>query len=101
MDQTGRWLSEAERMLTRGQLPRAEALCTRILAQEPTHEEALMLLGTVYLQQAKLAEAAACYERVAANAPGTASAYLALGMSHQARGELEAALLSFQMALEL
>ncbi|HLK61642.1 MAG TPA: tetratricopeptide repeat protein [Chthonomonadaceae bacterium] len=101
MDQVMRWLQQADRLLLSGQLSQAEKLCRRVLGQKPDHEEALMLLGTVFLQQAKKGAAVECYLKAAALQPRSAAGQTALGMAAHVQGQYAQAAMYFQMALEL
>ena len=101
MDNVMRWLQQADRLLLSGQLPKAETLCRKALAQDPRCEAALMLLGTVYLQQANKAAAVECYLKAAAIQPDSAAAQTALGMAAYVQGQHSQAALYFQLALEL
>ena len=101
MNQGTRWLQQADSLLRAGQLQKAEALCRRALQAEPESEPALMLLGTLLLQQAKKAEAVECYLKAAALDPTSAGAQTALGMAAHVQGQFAQAASYFQLALDL
>lgn len=84
-----------------GQLAEAEPLYQKILELEPTHVEALRLLGVLAHQQGQGARALAYLERAVQAAPTEPLLHSTLARVQQALGQHEPARRSFERALAL
>ena len=82
-----------------GRLPRAEALCRRVLDASPCHGEALHLLSLVEKQAGRPEVAAVLLERAVRVNPGYAAAHHALGNVLTQLGRLPRAVAAYRSAL--
>ena len=83
-------ISDAMTALQQGQHARAERLLRRVIASDPGHVPALMILGTLYGQRGHSEQAAAQFERVIALHPDSADAHYNLGMALADRSKARA-----------
>ncbi|MEQ9407512.1 MAG: tetratricopeptide repeat protein [Fuerstiella sp.] len=84
-----------------GQLPQAEAIYRQILNVQPTHAAALNLIGTLCLQQRRIAEAIDLLEQAAVVAPDNADGLNNLGGAYQAAERWQNSVAVLQRALTL
>ena len=98
---TSAQIQQAFSLFTRGDSPRAEALCRAILSGDPDHPGALTLLGIIMAQSRRPEEAAELLGRAAARLPTDASAHNNYGSALRDLGRHLGALASFDQALTL
>ena len=84
-----------------GNLQQAEIFCQQILHVDPTHPEALHLLGVIAHQLGKHELAVAYISRAIQLAPTVASFHSNLGEVYRARGQLAEAVAQYQQAIGL
>jgi tetratricopeptide (TPR) repeat protein len=85
--------------LQRGQLASAQALCTEILKQQPTHVDALHASGLIAFHMNDPRRAVELIGKALALNPGNAAAHCNRGSALQALNDLEAALESYNQAI--
>lgn len=98
-DNSSNAISDALTALQRGKHARAERLLRDVIASDPRHVPALMILGTLYGQRGRSDQAAAQFERVIALHPDNADAHYNLGAALADRGSKERALDCYRAAL--
>jgi predicted O-linked N-acetylglucosamine transferase (SPINDLY family) len=84
-----------------GDLPEAERALAALLADEPTHAEALHLTALIALARGQRETALACLDAALAARPAFAEALNTLGSIQRARGREEDARRTFERAIEL
>ena len=84
-----------------GRLAEAETLCRQVLAQEPSHSDALNLLGALASRAGQPDLAAELFQRALACDAGNAESYANLAAVLQAGGKLEAAKAACLRAVQL
>jgi protein O-GlcNAc transferase len=84
-----------------GQLQLAEPMYRQVLQADPTHAEALYLLGALYQSLGRLTEAAACLQPAVRLMPNRADAHNHLGVVLAQQGKLGDAIVAFEQALRL
>ena len=84
-----------------GRLPEAESLCRQILQAQPTHPDALQLLGVIAHQVGRNDIAIDLLGRAIAANPTAAEAYYNLGLMLQREGRPEEAQVQYREALRL
>ena len=84
-----------------GRLAEAEALCRRMLAADPSHAGALMMLGVVRAQQGDLANGLQCLDRALGIAPDMAMGHCFRGWALGLAGRPEDALQAYGRAIAL
>ena len=84
-----------------GRLPEAESLCRQILQAQPTHPDALQLLGVIAHQVGRNDMAIDLLGRAIAANPTAAEAYYNLGLMLQKEGRPEEAQAQYREALRL
>lgn len=87
--------------LRRGDAAAAEAICARILAEQPDHAEALHLLAVLRLRARRSAEAAALCRTALRYAPTAAPIWSTLGTALQTQRVFDDAIAAHRRALEL
>lgn len=85
----------------RGELEGAEVCYRDILKQDPSHAEAMRLLGSVRLAQKDCGEAKRLLLDAARANPGSPLVHNDLGIACSELGEIEASLASFELAVQL
>ncbi len=93
-------LQQARTFQASGQLARAEALCRDLLRGDPSHSEAMHLLGVLTLQSGNAQEAADLISRALAMAPANAQGHANLGTALMRLGRWAEALAEYDRALE-
>lgn len=96
-----RALDEARRWIDVGQPVRAEELCRQILRAQPTHPDALHLLGSLLLGRQPLDLAEALLRRAVEVNPLVPAYHVDLGRAYRIQGMPDEALASFQRAYAL
>lgn len=94
-------LQEAKSRWTCGATQEAEALCRRALQRNPTHAEALCLLGRIASRYGNLSIAAAFLTKAVAITPEEPSYHARLGSVYLRQNQLERAAMHCCRALEL
>jgi tetratricopeptide (TPR) repeat protein len=94
-------LEQARQCYQTRDLERVEALSKEILRRQPTHPEALYLLGDVARREHRLEEALRYFQRVLRIQPRSAETHFARGLTYQEQGQLDAALGAFREAVRL
>jgi protein O-GlcNAc transferase len=84
-----------------GRLPEAEAIYRQILAQNPTHPDALHRLGLIAFQLGQNDTAIDLIGKAIASQPNDAAYHLNLASALQRRGDLGAAVASFSKAIQI
>jgi protein O-GlcNAc transferase len=84
-----------------GRLDLAEPLYRQFLETHPDHPETLALLGALYYQQSRPADAVAFLTRAATANPNSPELRFNLGLAHCAKEDWPAAIASFQTAIDL
>ena len=87
-------LSHAAALLRAGRLAEAERACRRVLAAEPKHPRALLLLATIADRTGRKAEATELLRGAVACAPDDATTHHSLGDILASVGQLDEALAS-------
>ncbi|ABD02231.1 TPR domain protein [Synechococcus sp. JA-2-3B'a(2-13)] len=95
-----RLLAQAVRHHQAGQWPQAVSLCQQVLQAQPTHPEALHLLGVCRQQQGSLDDAIALIRQALAHQPWFPDAHFNLGIVLKQAGQLAEAKTHLQLALE-
>lgn len=83
-----------------GRLSEAEAQYRQVLAAQPTHPDALHLLGLLALRAGDLARAETLIRQALQSAP-TGAMHNSLGSVQAAQGQLDAAAASFRQAIQM
>ncbi len=91
---------EAQRLHNAGQLVEAQALYAEVIEDNPTHEKALYLLGTVLAQRGRFEQAVAFLRRAIDENPENAVYHTNLGVARQNLGQLDRAKASFDRAIK-
>ena len=84
-----------------GRFAQAEQICERMLAQQPTHVDALHLRGVLCIQAGRHDDAVTLLQRVLAHAPELALAHKNLAAAFHAAGRVVEAEASYRRALAL
>ncbi len=84
-----------------GNLPRAESLYLDLIESAPSHPDPKNLLGVLYRQQSRFAEAIPLIQQVIALAPQTPDYHFNLAEALRATQQFEAALASYETTLKL
>ena len=92
---------QAQTLYRQGDLADAGKLCQTVLALQPTHFDALLLLGVIASQTGQMSEAIALLGKAIGARPGSAEAYNSLGSVLAQLGRPEQALLSYAQAITL
>jgi len=95
-----RLLAQAVRHHQAGQWPQAVSLYQQVLQAQPTHPEALHLLGVCRQQQGSLDDAIALIRQALAHQPWFPDAHFNLGIVLKQAGQLAEAKTHLQLALE-
>lgn len=95
-----RLLAQAVRHHQAGQWPQAVSLYQQVLQAQPTHPEALHLLGVCQQQQGSLDDAIALIRQALAHQPWFPDAHFNLGIVLKQAGQLAEAKTHLQLALE-
>ena len=96
-----RWYQAAYRLQTAGDLDAAEPLYRRVLEKQPRHAEALYLLGSLYAQQGRCAEALPLLDRALAVRPHFTEALNNRAVALKELGRLPEALAAYDAVLAL
>ena len=88
----------ARQQFEQGQVKRALATTENVLQNSPTYAPAHVLLGSIYLEQDRLAAAKEAFTRATALDPGSGEAHYGLGVLAERRQQLEVALEHYQTA---
>jgi tetratricopeptide (TPR) repeat protein len=83
-----------------GRLQQAESLCREVLKAQPSHVDALHLLGVLEHQAGRSEAAIALICKAIYLSPNAAAFYSSLGMAFRARGQTTEAMRCYQQALE-
>ena len=83
-----------------GRIAQAETICRRILTSDPTHAEALHLLGGIATQKGSARFAIELFKQALKAKPGFAKAHANLGALLMNRGEAEEAVDHFEKAIK-
>jgi hypothetical protein len=94
-------LEQALAFHQRGQLPQAKALYTDILKAQPTHANALHLLGGIASQTGEPQTAVELFDKAIASKPNFAEAHFNRGNALQVLRQLDAALASYDEAVAI
>lgn len=94
-------LEQARAHCSAGKLGEAEAALRAVLAREPDHGPALVLLGNVLNDLGRPAEAVPLYQRALERKPDSADALANLGNALQYLGRLEDAVACYRRAIAL
>jgi type IV pilus assembly protein PilF len=96
-------LGLAEAYRVKGLYPDAEREIQEALRLDPTHQDARLALGVVYLQQERWADASAEFQRLVDDPSfiRPARALVNLGWAHYKSGDLDQAQATFERALKL
>jgi len=94
-------LERAHDAYRRGALGECESLCTRILAADPGHAEAMTLAGAARIGRGDADGALAYFTRAARANPRSAESFNNCGVALQRLGRLDEAERSFRKAMEL
>jgi len=89
------------RALADGKFVEAEQICQQILSRDPGSAEALRLLGSIYGQTRRTAQAVEAFQRCVALHPDDGAAHMMLGISLQALNQTDAAISHLVRAVEL
>jgi len=84
-----------------GQLAEAQEILLKVIGQDPTHFDALNLLGVLAGQSRNFAQAVQYFDTAIAVAPGNAAPYCNRGLALKEMKRLDAALASFNQAIAL
>ena len=84
-----------------GRLKEAEHLYREVLRNNPTHVDALRLLGTISMQNGRIYEAERLFRRAVSNAPDFVLAQLDLGRALKEQNRLEEAIDRFRQVIAL
>jgi len=84
-----------------GRLAEAETIYRQILTQQPSHADALHLLGVVAAQKGRLDEAVELMRRAVRIKPDYAEAYDNLGNALRRTGRMDEAIASFHQAIRI
>lgn len=84
-----------------GRLDEAERAYREVLRNNPTHVDALRLLGTIALQKERIYEAERLFRRAISNAPDFVMAQLDLGRALKEQDRLEEAIEQFRKVIQL
>src|SRR5262249_40940167 len=87
--------------LDAGDLPAAEAICRRILAEHPRQADAMRLLGLIASRMRKHETAVTLLRRAIAINPNVAEYHNILGVSLAEMGQLPEAVREYHIALQL
>ena len=94
-------LQQAVALHQQGQLARAKPLYEAVLKLDPRQADALHLLGVIALQSQDHALAARLISKAIAIAPPNAAYHSNLGLAQKGLGQLDAALASLELALQI
>lgn len=94
-------LKKAKRMMVEGDLVGAKEEAEAILAESPSEERALNLLGMVYFKVGEYRRSAEIFEQLIEANPGVVALYVNAGLSHLKTGDYKRALEFFEKALNL
>lgn len=94
-------IEQARAAFARRELPRAQAICEKLLSENPKHGDALILMHHVALRQNRRTEAVACLQRFIEGFPKSPIGYIQLGDYHMRLGEYEDAVSRFHKALDV
>ncbi len=94
-------LIEAQKNQNAGQLHRAETLCRQILSADPSHPDALHLLGIIHIQRGRNGEAVTFIERALRQNKNSAEYYANLAVALQNMGRNGEAISASLRALSL
>lgn len=83
------------------QFDAAAQSCANVLALDPTHTDALRMLGSIAQQRGDAATAIDCFQRAMAIGPDDAGLRINLGIALYERGDSDAALTHLRRATEL
>jgi tetratricopeptide (TPR) repeat protein len=100
-DPASRLLQRAAALYARGNLHGAEAACRELLRLQPTHADALHVLGLVAFRRGEPRQALDCIRKAIAADPDKAQAHNSLGVVLKETGDLAAAELAFRAATAL
>ena len=93
--------AEASALFKAGRLAEAEALCRQVLAADPRHAEALLLLGMVARACGHQEDGITIIRHALALNPASAKAQNGLGIALHESGALDDAILQYRRALDL
>jgi tetratricopeptide (TPR) repeat protein len=82
-----------------GRWEEAEQLYREVLRNNPTHVDAMRLLGNVTLQTGRIYQAERLFRRAVANAPDFVQAHIDLGTALKKQSRLEEAIEQFRQAI--
>jgi tetratricopeptide (TPR) repeat protein len=82
-----------------GRWEEAEQLYREVLRNNPTHVDAMRLLGNVTLQSGRIYQAERLFRRAVANAPDFVQAHIDLGTALKKQSRLEEAIEQFRQAI--
>ena len=91
-------LAEATRLVVKRDFVSARRLLQTILKANPAEPEALNLTGVILVEEGRLEEAAASFERALKANPKLGGAYINLGYLYKRQQKPESALAAFQKA---
>jgi len=94
-------LEQADGLRQRGELDRAEAICTALVRQHPDYIAALHTLGLVYLDKGKFERALDCLIRAQMRDPDNWMTLTALGLCYVRLGAAEMAIQTLNRALAI
>jgi tetratricopeptide (TPR) repeat protein len=94
-------LEQADQLRQRGELDRAEAICTTLVRQHPDYIAALHTLGLVYLDEGKFERALDCLIRAQMHDPENWLTLTALGLCYVRLGAADMAIQTLNRALAI
>jgi tetratricopeptide (TPR) repeat protein len=94
-------IQEIQAAMHNNNYPEALRLCKRLTAEFPDNPESYILTGDVYMEMDDFGNALQQFENALALDPGSATACFKLGLAHDCREELQAAIEKLQVARKL
>ncbi|MEJ2129628.1 MAG: tetratricopeptide repeat protein [Woeseiaceae bacterium] len=98
---TSQKLKRAAELYQAGKLGDAEAVCRRVVEQQPDHVDALHLLALVTRKQGQLEEAESLFVRCLEKAPRRADIHANFGNLLRAAGRTDEAIAEYESALDI
>ena len=84
-----------------GQIPEAERFYREVLADNPSHVDALRLLGSLYIHWKKNEQAVGCFEKALSIDPDQPEVLTNLGVALYTQGRLNEAVLRYEQAIKI
>lgn len=93
--------ARAQELYVNGRFDEAQAVLRQVIAQHPSHRQALVMLGATLGRAGLYADAAALLERARDLDPGSADAWRGLGLVYRRHGRLAESVAAYERALAL